>query len=75
MQIFGCYEYLGNYKNYVQKATDPKIYKVPFIGRDSRKKRIEILNNTTYTEQEKTYLLDELDKNFRESQLGRLEDL
>ena len=38
-------------------------------------KRIEILNSTTYTEQEKIYLLDELDKNFRESQLGRLEDL
>ena len=33
------------YKNYVQKATNPKIYKVPFIGHDSRKKRIEILNN------------------------------
>ncbi len=33
------------YKNYVQKATDPAKYKKPFIGRESRKKRIEILNN------------------------------
>ncbi len=33
------------YKNYVQKATDPEKYKKPFIGRNSRIKRIEILND------------------------------
>ncbi len=33
------------YKNYVQKATNPEIYRIPFIGRDSRRKRIEILKN------------------------------
>lgn len=33
------------YKNYVQKATNPEKYKKPFIGRNSIKKRIEILND------------------------------
>lgn len=33
------------YKNYVLKACDPKIYKKPFIGRDSIKQRILLLEN------------------------------
>ena len=33
------------YINYVQKATNPDIYKVPFIGRDSIKNRISILKD------------------------------
>lgn len=33
------------YKNYVQKATDPRKYKIPFIGSESRKKRISILKD------------------------------
>ena len=33
------------YKNYVLKATSPEIYRIPFIGRDSREKRIKLLND------------------------------
>lgn len=33
------------YKNYVLKACNPKIYKMPFIGKASREKRIHILES------------------------------
>ena len=32
------------YKNYVLKACKPEIYKIPFIGKASREKRLSILN-------------------------------
>lgn len=37
------------YKNYVLKACDPKIYKKPFIGRDSIKRRILLLEEEITT--------------------------
>lgn len=36
------------YKNYVIKACNPEIYRVPYIGKNSREKRIDILKNEIF---------------------------
>ena len=46
------------YKNYVLKACKPEIYKIPFIGKTSREKRLCILENEIKELNEKNVLID-----------------
>ena len=67
------------YKNYVLKATSPEIYRIPFIGRDSREKRIKLLNDeiNEISSQNNSFKqkLSELEKDLemiKNSQIGEL---
>lgn len=54
------------YKNFVLKATDPKVYRVPFVGKESREKRMALLETEINEMIQHNLQIEEKAKNYKE---------